>query len=79
MCGSDLHVKIIGASDEFKHEILLISGAKTSSDVMRGEETQLAGCEKVNDKEERIFIFPGTHSKACLVKKKTRQSILKPI
>ena len=58
MDGSDLHVKIIGASDEFKHEILLISGTKTLSDVMRGEETQLAGCEVVNDTEERLFIFP---------------------
>lgn len=70
MCGSDLHVKIIGASDEFKHEILLISGTKTLSDVMRGEETQLAGCEAVNDLEERLFIFPGTHSKHVLVKNK---------
>jgi 2-dehydro-3-deoxygalactonokinase len=66
--GSDLYFKIIGNSDEFKHEIILISGAKTASDVMRGEETQLAGCRKINGKEEQIFIFPGTHSKHILIK-----------
>ncbi|HTB25151.1 MAG TPA: 2-dehydro-3-deoxygalactonokinase [Puia sp.] len=66
--GSDLYVKKIEASDEFMHEIILISGVKTASDVMRGEETQLAGCRKVNGKEEQIFIFPGTHSKHILIK-----------
>lgn len=66
--GSDLHVKTIGASDEFKHEILLISGVKTASDVMRGEETQLTGCGTINSKEEQIFIFPGTHSKHIIIK-----------
>jgi 2-dehydro-3-deoxygalactonokinase len=34
---------------------------------MRGEETQLAGCVHPDD-EERLFIFPGTHSKHVLVK-----------
>ncbi len=66
--GSDLLIKIIGASEEFKHEILLISGAKTAFDVMRGEETQLAGCRNVNNKEEQIYIFPGTHSKHIVTK-----------
>jgi 2-dehydro-3-deoxygalactonokinase len=66
--GSDLHVKIIEASDEFKHEILLISGAKTASDVMRGEETQLSGCGKISSRKEQIFIFPGTHSKHIVIK-----------
>ncbi len=66
--GSDLNVKIIQAPDDSSHEIFLISGAKTKNDVMRGEETQLAGCEPVSDQEERLFIFPGTHSKHVLVK-----------
>jgi 2-dehydro-3-deoxygalactonokinase len=65
--GSDLHMKMISASDEFRHEILLISGAKTQNDVMRGEETQIAGCETSNNKEE-LFIFPGTHSKHIIIK-----------
>ncbi len=66
--GSDLNIKIIQTPDNFRHEILLISGAKTKNDVMRGEETQLAGCEWLNDQEGRLFIFPGTHSKHIIVK-----------
>ncbi len=67
--GSDLNVRFIDPTDEFRHEIFLISGVKTKDDVMRGEETQLAGCEPVNAEQERLFIFPGTHSKHVLVKK----------
>jgi len=66
--GSDLHVKMIQISDDFKHEILLISGAKTQNDVMRGEETQLVGCDMTKGRGERIFIFPGTHSKHIVIK-----------
>jgi 2-dehydro-3-deoxygalactonokinase len=66
--GSDLHVKMIGTSDDFRHEILLISGAKTQNDVMRGEETQLVGCDMTKGTGERIFIFPGTHSKHIVIK-----------
>jgi 2-dehydro-3-deoxygalactonokinase len=66
--GTDLHLKTIQISDDFRHEILLISGAKTQNDVMRGEETQLAGCDMTKNREERIFIFPGTHSKHVVVK-----------
>jgi 2-dehydro-3-deoxygalactonokinase len=73
MDGSDLHVKIIPASEEFKQKILLISGAKTASDVMRGEETQLAGCDMTNSDNEQLFIFPGTHSKHVVIKE--RQAI----
>jgi 2-dehydro-3-deoxygalactonokinase len=68
MDGSDLHVKIIPASDKFKHEILLISGARTPNDVMRGEETQLAGCEITNNGNDQLFIFPGTHSKHIVIR-----------
>jgi 2-dehydro-3-deoxygalactonokinase len=65
--GSDLVTKII-KSDHFKHGIIIISGAKTNDDAMRGEETQLMGCVKKNDQENQIFIFPGTHSKHVTVK-----------
>lgn len=65
--GSDLVVKKFSASDEFPHEIIIISGAKNSDDVMRGEETQLAGCNyEIHD--EQLFILPGTHSKHIVVK-----------
>lgn len=66
--GHDLYVKMIEPTDGFKHRILLISGAKTGNDVMRGEETQLIGYLNGNDKEDQLFIFPGTHSKHVKVK-----------
>ena len=59
--GSDLHTSIISASVSFPHRLLLISGVRSARDVMRGEETQLAGCPAVEGAHR--FIFPGTHSK----------------
>ena len=64
--GSDLITKLAEAGDNFKHDIIFISGAKTGSDAMRGEETQLVGC--FHDEKEQVFIFPGTHSKHVTVK-----------
>ena len=64
--GSDLITKLVEAGDNFKHDIIFISGAKTDSDAMRGEETQLVGC--FPDEQEQVFIFPGTHSKHVTVK-----------
>ncbi|MBD0284089.1 MAG: 2-dehydro-3-deoxygalactonokinase [Flavisolibacter sp.] len=67
--GSDLTVQTIKASSDFPHDIYLISGSKTDSDVMRGEETQLVGCiNESMSNEEQLFIFPGTHSKHITVK-----------
>ena len=65
--GHDVYIETIEATDDFKHLILMISGAKTPNDVMRGEETQLIGC-LIDDKEDQLFIFPGTHSKHVMVK-----------
>lgn len=65
--GDDLNVEIIEPSTDCKHSILLISGARTENDVMRGEETQLIGSMDTSDKEEHLFIFPGTHSKHAIV------------
>jgi len=59
--GSDLINKSIAATDTFPHDLLIISGANTSNDAMRGEETQLVGTFKSAGKT--IYIFPGTHSK----------------
>ncbi|MEX6686194.1 2-dehydro-3-deoxygalactonokinase [Danxiaibacter flavus] len=61
--GSDLSIHTIPASTSFPHETLVISGARTGNDVMRGEETQLAGCHQAAETHEQLFIFPGTHSK----------------
>jgi len=68
--GSDLITKIIEADDTFTHKTIIISGAKTNDDSMRGEETLLAGCfhDDLIDQKEQLFIFPGTHSKHIIVK-----------
>jgi 2-dehydro-3-deoxygalactonokinase len=60
--GSDLSITRFAAGDDFPHEIILVSGARTSDDVMRGEETQLAGCD-VQPTGSAIYIIPGTHAK----------------
>ncbi|MDP4150740.1 MAG: 2-dehydro-3-deoxygalactonokinase [Bacteroidota bacterium] len=49
----------------FLHPVLLVSGIRNTDDVMRGEETQLIGC---NGSGDGWYIFPGTHSKHILVK-----------
>jgi 2-dehydro-3-deoxygalactonokinase len=67
MDGSDLGFQKINASDIFRHDVIMISGAKTSKDVMRGEEIQLVGCD-LNEDEERVYVLPGTHSKHVMVK-----------
>src|SRR5260221_5993995 len=68
--GSDLIIKIIEPDDTFTRKIIIISGAKTNDDAMRGEETQLAGCfhDDLIKQGEQVFIFPGTHSKHIVVK-----------
>jgi 2-dehydro-3-deoxygalactonokinase len=67
MDGSDLEFKRITKTEHFQHDVIVISGARTSHDVMRGEETQLIGCDFSTD-EEHLYIFPGTHSKHVIVK-----------
>jgi 2-dehydro-3-deoxygalactonokinase len=66
--GKELYRRDIPASTDFHHHILLVSGVRTADDVMRGEETQLIGCLPPGDKSERLFIFPGTHSKHVRVR-----------
>ncbi len=70
--GSGANTHFIKANKDFDHDILLISGVQTDNDVMRGEETQLIGCitNEMNNDDEKMFIFPGTHSKHILVKNK---------
>jgi 2-dehydro-3-deoxygalactonokinase len=66
--GSDLLRVALPATDAFPHPILLISGARTAHDVMRGEEVQLSGCPASEGVEEGLYLFPGTHSKHVWVK-----------
>ena len=66
--GSDLQTKVIDESTDFKHLTILISGAKTDDDVMRGEEVQLAGSGFPHTADEQLFLHAGTHSKHVVVK-----------
>ena len=66
--GSDLQILKIKSNKDFEHDIFIISGARTDDDVMRGEETQLVGCNLTGNKKA-LYVFPGTHSKHILVKK----------
>lgn len=66
--GTDLVGHIIKASENFTHDIIIVSGIKSSTDVMRGEETQLVGAVDINSNREQVLIFPGTHSKHIWVK-----------
>lgn len=61
--GSDLRVHTIKATELFLHDMFLISGVKTDSDVMRGEETKIIGSIEVDVIGEQLLITPGTHSK----------------
>jgi len=53
------------ASGGFSHDMYLVSGLMTSKDIMRGEETILAGIDAGDD--AYTVIFPGTHSKHAFV------------
>ena len=64
---NDLVLKIISPVDSFEHTIVLVSGLCTANDVMRGEETILAGCDIKKLPGEQLLIFPGTHSKHVVV------------
>lgn len=63
----DLHFKKIKETDGFKHDMIIISGIRTDTDIMRGEEVQLLGCAIETNDQPQVFIFPGTHSKHIIV------------
>jgi 2-dehydro-3-deoxygalactonokinase len=63
LTGEDLQFKKIERTNEFSHELVILSGARTDADVIRGEETQLIGCAGNETIAQQIFIFTGTHSK----------------
>ena len=70
--GSQAGMRYFEARSDFPHDIILISGVRSETDVMRGEETQLVGLLTINEllsfrEKEAVFIFPGTHSKHMYV------------
>ena len=66
--GSDLKLQYVKATLDFEHDVVVISGVCSETDVMRGEETQLIGSVYDDIQQEHVFIFPGTHSKHIMVK-----------
>lgn len=61
--GKSLFIKQIN-SDIIPNTIHLISGVKSQSDVIRGEEVEIIGLVNEQDKKQSIvFVTPGTHSK----------------
>jgi 2-dehydro-3-deoxygalactonokinase len=73
--GSDLNISIIEPSENHPGRQVLISGAKTGDDVLRGEETLLAGCAVERLADESVYIFPGTHSKHIRVRAGAAQQL----
>jgi 2-dehydro-3-deoxygalactonokinase len=65
--GSDLIIHTISPGD-WANQIIIISGVKSEEDVIRGEETMLAGCTIKDTDLHQLFIFPGTHSKHVKIK-----------
>jgi 2-dehydro-3-deoxygalactonokinase len=68
--GSDMLTGYLDREPDFHHDTFLISGVRTATDVMRGEETQLIGILAgiPVTETEKLLIFPGTHSKHITVK-----------
>lgn len=66
--GSDVKLECVKASLDFEHDVIIISGVCSETDVMRGEETQLIGAVHDEHQDEHVYIFPGTHSKHITVK-----------
>lgn len=64
---SDLSFQKIERTKEFDHDMLITSGVRTDTDIMRGEEVQLLGCAIETNDKPQVFIFPGTHSKHIVV------------
>ncbi len=66
--GTGLNVLSLPAAGAFTHPVLLVSGLRTATDIMRGEETKLIGCARqLMQSDPTTYIFPGTHSKHVLV------------
>jgi 2-dehydro-3-deoxygalactonokinase len=70
--GTTALIRQIDADINFPHDIMLVSGVRSETDVLRGEETQLIGLMELLSGRGKtpgkgIFIFPGTHSKHIYV------------
>jgi len=71
--GSSAHVADLGPlSKQRPCPVRLVSGLRTETDVLRGEETEalgiLSACADDTMERERVLVLPGTHSKHLLVR-----------
>lgn len=65
--GSAAGVQHLPATEAFPYPAWLVSGVRSATDVMRGEEVQLLGAMGADSGEDQLCIIPGTHSKHILV------------
>jgi len=71
--GSQASVRVFEEYNGSNAPLIIVSGVRSNEDVMRGEEAQLIGLIQLNEvnldeNEEYVFVFPGTHSKHIEVK-----------
>lgn len=67
--GGDLTVSRMEAPPDLTNPIWVVSGARTPTDVMRGEEILLVGAVTLlSGPIGQVFVFPGTHSKHIRVR-----------
>jgi 2-dehydro-3-deoxygalactonokinase len=60
----EIDLNMVHIDSNLTHPIYLISGLRSETDVVRGEETQLIGLyDKRHDDSNVAFVLPGTHSK----------------
>lgn len=64
----NLHVEKLPDNHLLSQDIYLISGLRTSNDVMRGEETQLIGLDYKYNLDTGTYLLAGTHSKHVYIK-----------
>ena len=68
--GHSAYSEWINTEPVLSNPVLLISGVQLPGDVMRGEETQLAGISTLLNlpgENETLYLLPGTHSKHIIV------------
>ena len=61
--GSGLFIQLFPGSSDFVHPLIVVSGVRSDTDLMRGEEVQVIGACRSRSVGEKLFILPGTHSK----------------
>jgi len=66
---SDLNMQVLN-EEAGANPLIVVSGACTENDVIRGEETKVLGCAQyLNDGEEEVLLLmPGTHPKHILIR-----------